>query len=96
MMRLGASLVDDIPFLMTRDADKIYVLDELPGWIGDDVKRESGDKEMSVVGKLALGGETILTGQRKYAAYGLGKRKEAIGPSWYSPAYTSMATDRQL
>lgn len=98
MMRLGASLADDIPFLMARDAEKIRVLDDLPGWIGDDIKREPGKKEKGVVGKLVLGGETHLTGRRRYAAYGPEKRKEArgrdkINQPRFSQTYTSITTD---
>ncbi|KAJ5318747.1 uncharacterized protein N7506_011451 [Penicillium brevicompactum] len=50
MMRIGATLGDKVPLLMKTDKTDIKILDELPGWIGDN------SQEDDPAGTLALGG----------------------------------------
>lgn len=57
MIDLGASLADDLPFLMAQDSEKIHALYNLPGWIGDIVEKGTDKREKDVVGKLTLGGD---------------------------------------
>ena len=63
MMRLGASMADKVPLLIGLHKDKIKILDELPGSIGD----ASEDNEK--IGRLGLGGSTGLSKRRRYECY---------------------------
>lgn len=53
MMRIGASMSDQVPLLATQNVDLIKALDETPGWMGN-------ESEQDTVGKLCLGGERPL------------------------------------
>lgn len=63
MLRIGASIADDIQFRPTSDDRQVRALDELPGWVGD---ATGGEGEL---GALALGGSGKLGKERKFAAY---------------------------
>ncbi|KAJ9489022.1 hypothetical protein VN97_g4266 [Penicillium thymicola] len=63
MMRIGASVADDVPLLAAAGSSHVAVLDKIPGIMGD-----SG-LEHERIGKLALGGSAPLTGKRLYASY---------------------------
>ena len=63
MLRLGASLAEDIQLRIAHKTGGVTSLDSLPGWIGD---ASDGN---GAVGKLALGGQTSLKGGREYVAY---------------------------
>jgi hypothetical protein len=64
MLRIGASLSDDIQFRPATETQNIRALDELPGWVGD---ATDGEGEL---GQLALGASGPLKSSRKFAAYG--------------------------
>ncbi|KAF8801745.1 hypothetical protein BYT27DRAFT_7261657 [Phlegmacium glaucopus] len=63
MMRIGAAIAESIPFRVADTTDRIKVLDEMPGWVGD-VTEGKGK-----VGELGIGASTPLRGRRKYASY---------------------------
>ncbi|CAN9092997.1 unnamed protein product [Alternaria alternata] len=63
MLRIGASISDKIQFRTIPNAQRVRVLDELPGWIGDAASGEDAQ------GELALGGSGRLGRKRKFAAY---------------------------
>ncbi|OQD61557.1 hypothetical protein PENPOL_c016G03989 [Penicillium polonicum] len=63
MMRIGASVADDVPLLAAAGSSHVAVLDKIPGIMGD-----SGPEDERI-GKLALGGSAPLTGKRLYASY---------------------------
>ena len=63
MMRLGAAIADDLPLSVAFSPERIKVLDETPGWIGDATDGGSG------VGELALGAPTPLSAKRRYRCY---------------------------
>lgn len=65
MLRIGASISDDIQFRATEHTRKITALDRLPGWIGD---ATDGEDER---GQLALGARGPLNRKRKFMAYDL-------------------------
>jgi hypothetical protein len=74
MLRIGASISDKIQFRTIPNAQRVRVLDELPGWIGDAASGEDAQ------GELALGGPRRLHSKRKFAAYvveDIGKGKVA-------------------
>ena len=71
MMRLGASMADKLPLLVGLRKDKIKILDELPGSIGD----ASEDSEK--VGRLGPGGSTRLGKRRRYECYEEDKEPES-------------------
>lgn len=58
MMRIGASLIEDAPLLVSREEDKVKALEGIPGWIGDN------SEEHERVSTLALGGSRILVSKR--------------------------------
>lgn len=60
MMRIGASIANQVPLLTTRHVDCIKALDETPGWMGNESEQ--------VVGKLCMGGERPLK-TRRYVGY---------------------------
>lgn len=62
MMRLGAYVLGDVP-LKVGKAEKVKVLDEIPGWLGD----ANGDGDSC--GELALGARDRLTEKRRYECY---------------------------
>ncbi|KAK5683196.1 hypothetical protein LTS10_004727 [Elasticomyces elasticus] len=64
MLRLGASLAEDIQLKIAHTAEDVSALDKLPGWIGDKTDGESS------VGELGLGAQRRLAASRNYAAYG--------------------------
>jgi len=64
MMRIGAALAESIPFRVVADTtDRIKVLDETPGWVGDATEGEGK------VGELGMGAPTPLRERRQYACY---------------------------
>ena len=63
MLRLGASLAEDIQLRIAHTAGSVPSLDSLPGWIGDATEGNGA------VGTLALGGQTSLKRGREYVAY---------------------------
>ena len=63
MLRLGASIAEEVQLRISHEPHHIGALDKLPGWVGDSA---SGNGE---VGELQLGAHTPLSWQRKYAAY---------------------------
>ncbi|KAJ5355679.1 hypothetical protein N7517_010288 [Penicillium concentricum] len=58
MMRIGAAVADKMPLLLGRETDKVDVLDQLPGYVGDQ------SEESDVIGKLGLGAQTPLAARR--------------------------------
>ncbi|KAK3644005.1 hypothetical protein LTR56_009857 [Elasticomyces elasticus] len=64
MLRLGASLAEDIQLKIAHTAGDVSALDKLPGWIGDKTDGEGP------VGELGLGAQRRLAANRDYAAYG--------------------------
>ncbi|MCJ1377756.1 hypothetical protein MMC17_000852 [Xylographa soralifera] len=62
MMRLGAALVDKVPLSVCLDPDKIKVLDEIPGWVGDATPDEEA-------GMLHVGARGEIKEQREYHCY---------------------------
>lgn len=69
MLRIGASLSDDIQFRPTDEMQRIRALDRLPGWIGDATKGEGK------FGRLALGGRGRLKHGRKFVVYDVSKEE---------------------
>ncbi|CAG8403128.1 unnamed protein product [Penicillium salamii] len=61
MLRIGASISEKVPLLATQHVDRIKVLDETPGWIGNSSEGK--------VGKLSLGGELSLRKTKRYISY---------------------------
>jgi hypothetical protein len=61
MLRIGASISDRTPLLATRHVERIKVLDETPGWIGNASNGE--------IGELCLGGERPLKKTKRYSSY---------------------------
>ncbi|KAJ5494553.1 hypothetical protein N7463_010640 [Penicillium fimorum] len=61
MLRIGASISDKTPLLATQHVEGIKILDETPGWIGNN----SDGK----VGELCLGGERPLRKGERYVGY---------------------------
>ncbi|OKL57641.1 hypothetical protein UA08_06982 [Talaromyces atroroseus] len=62
MMRIGAEMGTDVPFLLGYHEDDIEVLDSTPGWVGDIYPEAE-------TGQLGLGAAAQLTKGRKYASY---------------------------
>jgi hypothetical protein len=63
MMRIGASVADDVPLLAGVDSNYFAILDKIPGVMGDSAPGHEW------IGKLALGGSAPLTGKRLYASH---------------------------
>ncbi|KAH8432954.1 uncharacterized protein LDX57_010588 [Aspergillus melleus] len=63
MMRLGASISEQVPLWIAEEVDEIKTLDETPGWIGDSATEDK------TVGQIALGGTTPLRSRRRYVSY---------------------------
>jgi hypothetical protein len=63
MLRIGASISEKLSLVYVRDSNKVRVLDEEPGWIGD------GTEGHGVVGELGLGADMHLTKKRKIRCY---------------------------
>lgn len=63
MMRIGAAIADEVPLMVGRNMDKIKILDDLPGWIGD------AAEEFEPVGRLGLGALFRLRSRRRYVYY---------------------------
>ncbi|KAF7134168.1 hypothetical protein CNMCM5793_005847 [Aspergillus hiratsukae] len=61
MMRIGASISEKVPLLAVTHVERIKVLDESPGWMGN-----AADGE---IGELCLGGEQPLKKTRRYRSY---------------------------
>jgi len=68
VMQMGAAAAEHLPLSAGSKADKVKVLDEVPGWIGDAMP-EAG------IGKLGLGAKAKLRSSRKYECY---KEREAM------------------
>ncbi|KAF8815774.1 hypothetical protein BYT27DRAFT_7192152 [Phlegmacium glaucopus] len=63
MMRIGAAIAESIPFRVANTTDRIKILDETPGWVGDATEGKGK------VGELGIGAPTPLRGRRNYACY---------------------------
>ncbi|KAF8813277.1 hypothetical protein BYT27DRAFT_7181160 [Phlegmacium glaucopus] len=63
MMRIGAAIAESIPFRVANTTDRIKILDETPGWVGDTTEGKGK------VGELGIGAPTPLRRRRKYACY---------------------------
>ncbi|KAF8809808.1 hypothetical protein BYT27DRAFT_7187068 [Phlegmacium glaucopus] len=63
MMRIGAAIAESIPFRVADTTDRIKVLDEIPGWVGDATEGKGK------VGELGIGARVPLKGRRKYTCY---------------------------
>lgn len=63
MMRIGGAIADKVPLLVNRVSSHVDVLDEYPGWMGD----QAGDNAQT--GTLGLGGPDTLKGNRRYMSY---------------------------
>ncbi|KAF2721973.1 hypothetical protein K431DRAFT_62802 [Polychaeton citri CBS 116435] len=63
MMRIGAAMSDQIDFACVEDVDKVRILDETPGWIGDLTE------DQGAVGELGLGASMPLTRLREVRCY---------------------------
>lgn len=63
MMRLGAAMADDLPLQVANKAERISILDETPGCIGDTTGGEG------TVGELGIGAKTPLRARRRYTCY---------------------------
>lgn len=61
MIRIGSAMTERVPLQAVGDVDKIALLDETPGWIGDG---SCGEGEL---GHLALGAGTPLRARRRFA-----------------------------
>ncbi|KAJ5993684.1 hypothetical protein N7451_009408 [Penicillium sp. IBT 35674x] len=70
MMRIGASLTEDAPLLVSREEDKVKALEGIPGWIGNK------SEEHEQVGTLALGGSRTLISKRGQLFNGFDVDKE--------------------
>lgn len=68
MMRLGATIADKVPLLVTYRSDRIQALDEVPGWIGEAEKGEGDGEEEDIAG-LELGSHRVLRAEGRYACY---------------------------
>jgi len=68
MLRIGASISEDIQFRPARDTHKIETLDRLPGWIGDVTDEQDG------IGQLGLGASSRLNGKRKFATHEISRK----------------------
>ncbi|KAK3658838.1 hypothetical protein LTR56_001709 [Elasticomyces elasticus] len=68
ILRLGASLAEDIQLKIAHTAGDVSALDKLPGWIGDKTDGEGS------VGELGLGAQRRLAASRSYAAYGFERK----------------------
>lgn len=63
MLRLGAVVGPErIPLWVAKDTDRVTVLDDIPGWVGD-----AAEDEMSR--RLALGARTEVKQQARYRSY---------------------------
>ncbi|KAI4592006.1 hypothetical protein KJ359_011953 [Pestalotiopsis sp. 9143b] len=63
MMRLGAAMADGLPLQVANKAERISILDETPGCIGDATGGEG------TVGELGIGAKTPLRARRRYTCY---------------------------
>ncbi|GFF54895.1 hypothetical protein IFM58399_09940 [Aspergillus lentulus] len=70
MLRIGTSMSEKVPLLAARDVDRIKVLEETPGWMGN-----ASDGE---IGELCLGGEWPLEKTRRYRSYDTVDAAQAI------------------
>ncbi|KAI9923768.1 hypothetical protein MW887_008396 [Aspergillus wentii] len=66
LLRLGSSISQSVPLKVSVD-DEVRVLDELPGWVGDDAQDEE-------IGRIAFGGSRRLRTKMQYESYGERKR----------------------
>ncbi|KAL2008915.1 hypothetical protein VTN00DRAFT_7109 [Thermoascus crustaceus] len=66
MMRLGATIADKVPLLVTYRSDGIQALDEVPGWIGEAEKGE-GNGEEEDIARLELGSHRVLSAEGSLA-----------------------------
>jgi hypothetical protein len=63
MMQYGAAIADHLPFNIVANSQKMNVLDDTPGWLGDANGSASG------VGQLGLGALTPLQARRRYRCF---------------------------
>lgn len=63
MLRIGASMSDKLSLIYVQDSDKVAVLDEEPGCIGDATEGHGA------IGDLGVGANTPLTKKRKIRCY---------------------------
>ena len=64
MMRVGASISEKVPLLATNHVERLELLDETPGWIGNQAEEGLDQK-----GQLRLGGARPLKETKYYAGY---------------------------
>lgn len=62
LLRLGSSISEHITLKISSDDDAIDILDQLPGWVGDDTSSDE-------IGRIALGGTGRLQAKMNYEAY---------------------------
>jgi hypothetical protein len=63
MMRIGSAMGESVPLMVARSVDKIKVLDEVSGSIGDATNGEGN------LGELGVGAQTVLKRGRQYRGY---------------------------
>ncbi|CZR65307.1 uncharacterized protein PAC_15207 [Phialocephala subalpina] len=63
MIRLGTSMADKLPLMVGLQKDKMKMLDELPGSVGD------AADEHEMVGRLGLGAQNALSKRRRYECF---------------------------
>ncbi|KAL2012168.1 hypothetical protein VTN00DRAFT_4886 [Thermoascus crustaceus] len=68
MMRIGATIADKVPLLVTYRVDEIEALDDTPGWIGDS-ERVDEECKSSGIARLELGSSGKLRARQRYECY---------------------------
>lgn len=63
MMRIGAAMADRLPLMVGLKTDKMKMLDQIPGWIGD------AAEEHEEFGRLGLGAPRAINKGRRYECY---------------------------
>lgn len=63
MMQLGAAVADRLPLVVIEDSRPVKVLDETPGWIGDECSEQDG------IGQLRLSARPPLRPRRRYRCF---------------------------
>jgi len=92
IMQVGATVAEHLPPYVVGDIDKLEILDETSGWLGDALASKGE------VGELALGARTSLRAGRGYRCFRhdweMNDRKDRIdvqqalsGPRWLTASY---------